>query len=77
MIARKSHGRIAALLVCVYVAPMAAGQTLVWSEEFDGPTIDHSTWTYNVGGSGFGNGELQYYTARPENIHIDSGSLVI
>ncbi|MCB9867491.1 MAG: family 16 glycosylhydrolase, partial [Phycisphaerales bacterium] len=56
---------------------MATGQTLVWSEDFDGPTIDRSTWTFNTGGSGFGNGELQYYTNRPENVFIEDGSLVI
>ncbi|MCB9849763.1 MAG: family 16 glycosylhydrolase [Phycisphaerales bacterium] len=56
---------------------VAFGQTLVWSDEFDGPEIDRSTWTFNTGGSGFGNGELQYYTNRPENVRIDNGSLVI
>ncbi len=59
------------------VATAANAQPLVWSEEFDGPTIDHATWTYNVGGSGFGNGELQYHTARPENAYIENGNLVI
>ncbi len=58
------------------VAP-AMAQTLVWSDEFEGPTIDRSTWTYNVGTSGFGNGELQYHTARPENASIENGELVI
>jgi len=56
---------------------VARAQTLVWSEEFNGPTIDRDTWTFNTGGSGFGNGELQYYTARPENVFIENGSLVI
>jgi beta-glucanase (GH16 family) len=55
----------------------AFAQTLVWSDEFDSPTLDRSTWTFNTGGSGFGNGELQYYTARPENVRVDNGSLVI
>jgi len=68
---------------CIMVALTLAGcavaraQTLVWSDEFDGPTVDHDTWTYNTGGSGFGNGELQYYTSRPENVFIEDGSLVI
>ncbi len=77
MFTLKSTARLTAILASTFLASAASGQTLVWSEEFDGPTIDHSTWTYNVGGSGFGNGELQYYTARPENIRIDAGSLVI
>ena len=65
------------LAAAFLVAPFAGAQPLVWSDEFDGPTLDHSIWTYNVGGSGFGNGELQYHTARPENAYIDSGNLVI
>lgn len=70
-----SLGTLLAGLVCIAAA--ANGQTLVWSEEFDGPTIDHSIWTYNVGAGGFGNGELQYHTARPENAYIENGKLVI
>ena len=61
----------------VFLSATASGQTLVWSDEFDEATIDNSIWTYNVGGSGFGNGELQYHTARPENAYIDNGNLVI
>jgi beta-glucanase (GH16 family) len=66
--------------MCILFAVAATpgyGQTLVWSEEFDGPDIDLSTWTYDVGGGGFGNQELQYHTARPENARIENGKLVI
>lgn len=68
---------LAAISMGFAFAATAAGQTLVWSDEFDGPAIDDSKWTFNTGGSGFGNGELQYYTARPENAFIEDGSLVI
>ncbi len=52
---------------------------VVWSDEFDGDTIDLNKWTYDVGtGSwGWGNGELENYTARSENAYIEDGSLVI
>ena len=35
---------------------------LVWADEFDtdGPP-DPDRWAFDVGGSGWGNGELQYY----------------
>lgn len=33
-------------------------QDLIWSDEFEGDKIDRSIWSYNVGGSGNGNGEL-------------------
>lgn len=67
---------ITTILVSITVInPIYAG--IVWSEEFDGPSIDKSKWTYDVGNWGFGNGELQYYTARPENAKIEDGKLVI
>ena len=50
---------------------------LVWGDEFDGDTIDPSNWTFDIGGGGWGNGEAQYYTDRPENARIEDGHLVI
>lgn len=50
---------------------------LVWSDEFDGAALDEGIWTYNTGGSGWGNNEKQYYTSRPENIRVQNGMLEI
>ena len=50
---------------------------LVWSDEFDGTSLDLSKWTINVDGKGGGNGELQYYTDRPENVRVEMGNLVL
>jgi len=54
---------------------------LVWSDEFDGPagqSPDPSRWTYDVGGSGWGNDQLEFDTARPENVSLDgAGHLAI
>ena len=50
---------------------------LVWSDEFDGNALDEGTWSYNTGGSGWGNNEKQYYTTRPENIRVQNGCLEI
>jgi beta-glucanase (GH16 family) len=50
---------------------------LVWSDEFDGTALDESVWNYNIGGSGWGNNEKQYYTSRPENIRVQNGCLEI
>lgn len=36
--------------------------TLVWSEEFNGGSVNGSKWKYVIGGGGFGNRELQHYT---------------
>ena len=32
------------------------GWTLVWADEFNGPSIDTNNWTYDLGGGGWGNG---------------------
>lgn len=50
---------------------------LVWSDEFDGTSLDESVWGYNTGGGGWGNNELQYYTNRPENVRVQNGCLEI
>jgi beta-glucanase (GH16 family) len=54
--------------------------TLVWSDEFNGPDgsrPDPAKWKFEVGGNGWGNHELEYYTNRPENSFIHDGNLVI
>lgn len=52
---------------------------LVWSDEFDqGPEVDESKWSFNVGNWGWGNNELQYYTEnKVENARIEDGNLII
>jgi beta-glucanase (GH16 family) len=50
---------------------------IVWSDEFNGNAIDSATWTYDVGGWGWGNGQFEYNTARYENSYTTNGSLVI
>ncbi|HUJ30035.1 MAG TPA: glycoside hydrolase family 16 protein [Candidatus Acidoferrum sp.] len=54
--------------------------TLVWSDEFsglDGSPPDVSKWEFDLGGNGWGNKELEYYTSRPENSSLRGGNLVI
>jgi beta-glucanase (GH16 family) len=58
----------------------ATGYTLVWSDEFngaDGSSPDSSKWTYDTGGKGWGNKELECYTNRTQNAKIQGGNLVI
>ena len=50
----------------------------VWSDEFNySGSPDPGKWGYDIGGGGWGNNELQHYTARPENARVENGSLVI
>lgn len=52
---------------------------LTWSDEFDGSGLPNaSRWSYETGGSGWGNNELEYYTAnRSENARVENGNLII
>jgi beta-glucanase (GH16 family) len=54
---------------------------LMWADEFsgaEGAAPDPANWNADVGGNGWGNDELQYYTARRSNASLDGkGNLVI
>jgi beta-glucanase (GH16 family) len=54
---------------------------LVWSDEFTGAanaSPDATKWVFDIGATGWGNAELQYYTNRPSNVSLDGkGNLVI
>lgn len=61
-----------------YTTPTSyPGRSLVWSDEFNGTTLDLSAWQHEIGNGqgGWGNNELQYY--RPENTTVSGGYLVI
>ena len=51
----------------------------VWQDEFDYVGLPDSTkWGYDAGGSGWGNNELQYYTANDlDNAKVENGNLII
>src|ERR1039458_2053975 len=77
---------LAALLFCLALpgpparAQPATGWSLVWSDEFnqpDGSPPDATKWTYDTGGGGWGNSELENYTSRTNNARIAGGRLVI
>jgi beta-glucanase (GH16 family) len=67
---------IAALFSC---NTTKKGFTLVWKDEFKIAGLpDSSKWSYDVGGHGWGNNELQYYTkADPANAIVKDGKLHI
>ena len=51
---------------------------LVWEDSFDREGMpDPEKWNCVVSGGGFGNHELQFYTAEPENVCVEGGKLRI
>jgi Glycosyl hydrolases family 16/Malectin domain len=59
----------------------ASPPRLIWSDDFSGPAgspPDPRRWTYDVGGGGWGNDELQTYTRSTANAALDGrGDLAI
>ncbi|MCV7423760.1 family 16 glycosylhydrolase [Mycobacterium yunnanensis] len=57
------------------------GPVTTMSDEFDGASgsaPDSNTWSYDLGGGGWGNGEVQTYTDDRANVQLDgSGHLAI
>lgn len=49
---------------------------LVWSDEFNGTSLNMDNWSYETGATGWGNQEYQDYTAG-KNVKFENGSLVI
>ena len=78
---------LCALAVILAVGPLETGcrssdeivsppprWVLTMSDEFDGAEDtppNPEMWTYDVGGHGWGNGQLEYNTARVENVSLD------
>jgi beta-glucanase (GH16 family) len=52
--------------------------TPFWADEFDYEGLpDPAKWDYDIGGGGWGNNELQYYTNDLSNASVSNGSLKI
>ncbi len=52
----------------------SAAYQLVWSEEFDGTSLNTNNWSYDVGDQWYNN-ELQAYTSK--NVYVENGMLRI
>jgi len=68
---------LAALLLGQATPAWAQCEKLAWQDEFNGPSIDQSKWSFEINGTGQGTGQLDYTTDRPENAKIVNGQLVL
>ena len=64
------------LLASGIASVMAQNWKLVWSDEFNGSTLDGSKWNIE-NHAGNTNNELEYYTNRAQNVHVSNGNLAI
>src|SRR6478735_4706243 len=70
-------GIIIFLITITHLLSFSQCTTLLWADEFDGTTLNSANWSSVVGGGGFGNNELQYYTNRSNNLSVANGKLTI
>jgi beta-glucanase (GH16 family) len=82
----RSLSRIFSLCFCSVLLSspaLAQNQTtssdrkLVWEDNFDGDSLDYSKWGIEVNAFGGGNGELQIFTDRKENVRVGGGNLIL
>jgi beta-glucanase (GH16 family) len=69
-----------AIVASIARAANPTGRILVWSDEFtgaNGSSVDPAKWSFDIGGKGWGNNELETYTNRTANVDVEDGFLVI
>jgi beta-glucanase (GH16 family) len=80
---KKNSLKIFLFVLVIFVQQHAFTQTnvnkLIWADEFNYKGLPDSTkWNYEVGGQGWGNNELQFYTANDSsNAFVQKGTLKI
>jgi beta-glucanase (GH16 family) len=72
----------AATLVSYVPAQAQSCWSEVWSDHFEGTTLNASNWSYDQGNGcpnlcGWGNNEKEYYTDRTQNVRVSDGVLTI
>ena len=75
----RTFGKAVLSLALIAPALCVADWQLVWSDEFNGTSVDSTKWSYDIGNGsgGWGNNELQYYTSRATNVYVAGGFLNI
>lgn len=53
------------------------GWKLVWNDEFTDTALNLEKWSHEIGGHGWGNNELQYYSDQDSSAFIRDGKLII
>jgi len=67
------------LAITGHFSSFTQNNALVWSDEFNYTGLPAAEkWSYDEGGHGWGNNEIQYYTKdRTENARVEDGHLII
>lgn len=71
--------KLTVFLTLILHMSFAQNWQLVWQDEFNYTGLPDATkWSYDTGAGGWGNNELQNYTAsRTENARVENGNLIL
>ncbi len=64
-------------LGCILLGSVCKADEPIWSDEFDGNSLDFSKWECEVNAFGGGNHELQMYTDKATNVRVEAGKLIL
>jgi len=70
-------GHVEALEAQIVAPPSGGKWVQTYDDEFNAGSLDLAGWTYDVGGGGWGNSELETYTNSPSNAFVSGGNLNI
>ena len=73
----KIYNTVLLSLMTTIICRAPSGYRLIWNDEFDKGYIESSKWGFDIGGNGWGNNELQYYTSNWENAYVEDNLLHI
>jgi beta-glucanase (GH16 family) len=65
--------RLSVVFACLLLPMSLSGHTVIWQDEFNQPAgtgPDPAKWVHDLGNSGWGNQELQNYTATRDNSFV-------
>ncbi len=70
----------AIIIISICASHALADMSLVWSDEFNGASLNPDNWTADIGNGcpdncGWGNNELEFY--RAENVTVSDGNLIL
>ena len=74
---KKKHILLGLIVFLLAQLNSFAAYELVWSDEFNGNSLNQTVWSIEVNGDGGGNGESQYYTNKEDNLFVRDGNLHI
>ena len=71
------HSLLSLFLLSPFQGQETENFKVVWSDEFNGSSLDYSKWGVEENALGGGNNELQAYRWNKKNVRVEGGNLIL